>query len=95
MTGSSYRTQYLAQTGPLLGLSLVINLDQKNYTNGGQTEQAGARLVIHPYAQSNTLYILFMSPKYKDRAMVLFLIYIISLQYLWWMKRALIYNQIH
>ena len=51
-TGSSYETQYLAQTGPLLGLSLVINLDQQDYINGGQTEQAGARLVIHPNAQS-------------------------------------------
>ena len=41
----------MSQTGPLLGLSMVVQLDQKNYMNGGQTEQAGARLVIHPNAQ--------------------------------------------
>ena len=53
MINSSYEKQYVSQTGPLLGLSLVIKLDQQNYINGGQTEQAGARLVIHPYAQSD------------------------------------------
>ena len=53
----SYEKQYVSQTGPLLGLSLVIKLDQQNYIKGGQTEQAGARLVIHPYAQSNAIYV--------------------------------------
>ena len=41
-----------ALTGPAYGLQLVLNLDQKNYMNGGQSKQAGARLVI---STSNTL----------------------------------------
>ena len=44
--------QFLAQTGPLLGLTLVVSLDQLFYMNGGQTQQAGARLVIHQNTQS-------------------------------------------
>ena len=50
-TNDNYQEQYVAQTGPLLGMSLVINLNQSTYTNGGQTQQAGARLVVHPITQ--------------------------------------------
>ena len=35
-----------ALTGPTYGLSLVLNLDQRNYMKGGQSKQAGARLTI-------------------------------------------------
>ena len=52
---ASYEKKYVAQTGPLLGLTLVIGLDQDDYINGGRTEQAGARLVIHPNAQGYKL----------------------------------------
>ena len=34
-------------TGPTFGLSLVLNLEQINYMRGGQTKQAGARMVVH------------------------------------------------
>ena len=53
--------QYLGQTGPLLGLTLVVSLDQMFYMNGGQTQQAGARLVIHQNTQSTHTYKFFHS----------------------------------
>ena len=46
----------LSQTGPLLGLALVIGLEQNNYMNGGQSKQAGARLIIHQNSQGNHTY---------------------------------------
>ena len=42
-----YEENYVAQTGPLMGLTLVVGLNQKYYMNGGQSQQAGARLVVH------------------------------------------------
>ena len=35
-------------TGPAFGLSMVISLEQHNYMRGGQSKQAGARMVVHP-----------------------------------------------
>ena len=54
-TNDNYQEQYVAQTGPLLGMSLVINLNQSTYINGGQTQQAGARLVVHPITQGKKI----------------------------------------
>ena len=36
-----------SMTGPNFGLDLIININQDNYMFGGQTRQAGARLVVH------------------------------------------------
>ena len=38
-------------TGPRFGLSLVMNINQETYMTGGQTRQAGARLVVHEIGQ--------------------------------------------
>ena len=32
-----------SQTGPFLGLQIVLNIEQSNYMKKGQSEQAGAR----------------------------------------------------
>ena len=49
-----YEEKYVAQTGPLMGLTLVIGLNQKYYMNGGQSHQAGARLAVHLNSEGTT-----------------------------------------
>jgi hypothetical protein len=39
-----------SMTGPFFGLSVILNLEQRWYMNGGESKQAGARLTVHDSA---------------------------------------------